>query len=73
MSETEKKKKCSLKIIEEILNYNKNAQKIFLLASKINKGKSVPKKTIVERNIEESVQLRRRIAEIEQDEKKHKQ
>ena len=68
-----KKKKCSLKIIEEILNYNKNAQKIFLLASKINKGKSVPKKTIVERNIEESVQLRRRIAEIEQDEKKHKQ
>ena len=73
MSETEKKKKCSLKIIEEILNYNKNAQKIFLLASKVNKGKSVPKKTIVERNIEESVQLRRRIDEIEQEEKKHKQ
>ena len=68
-----KKKKCSLKIIEEILNYNKNAQKIFLLASKVNKGKSVPKKTIAERNIEESVQLRRRIAEIEQEEKKHKQ
>ena len=70
----QKKKKCSLKIIEEILDYNKNAQKIFLLASKVNKGKSVPKKTIVERNIEESVHLRRRrIGEIEQEEEKKKQ
>ena len=30
----------TLKIIEEILDYNKNAQKIFLLASKVDKGKS---------------------------------
>ena len=74
MSETEKKKKCSWKITEEILDYNKNAQKNFPLASKVNKRKSVLKKTIVERNTEESVQLRRtRIAEIEQEEKKHKQ
>ena len=50
----------SQKIIEEILDYNKNAQKNVLLASKVDEGKSVPKKTIVERNIEESVKLRRR-------------
>ena len=48
------------KIIEEILDYNKNAQKNVLLASKVDEGKSVPKKTIVERNIEDSVKLRRR-------------
>ena len=47
-------------IIEEILDYNKNAQKNVLLASKVDEGKSVPKKTIVERNIEDSVKLRRR-------------
>ena len=34
----------ALKIIEKILNYNKNAQKIFLLASKVDKGKSELKK-----------------------------
>ena len=57
------------KIIEEILDYNKNAQKNVLLASKVDEGKSVPKKTIVERNIEESVKLRRRGRRR----KKHKQ
>ena len=52
----------------------KNAQKIFSLAPKVDKGKSVPKKTIVERNIEENVKLRRRrIAEIEEEEKNTKQ
>ena len=59
----------SQKIIEEILDYNKNAQKNVLLASKVDEGKSVPKKTIVERNIEESVKLRRRGRRR----KKHKQ
>ena len=59
----------SQKIIEEILDYNKNAQKNVLVASKVAEGKSVPKKTIVERNIEESVKLRRRGRRR----KKHKQ
>ena len=50
MSETEKKQKKNksvdeaLKIIEKILNYNKNAQTFFLLASKVDKGKSELKK-----------------------------
>ena len=71
MSETENKNADeTLKIIEEILDCNKNAQKILLLASKVGKGKPVSKKTIVETNIEESVKLRRRgIAEIEEEEK----
>ena len=46
MSETEKKKKNvdeTLEIIEKIIDYNKNAQKIFQLASKVDKGKSEPK------------------------------
>ena len=46
MSETEKKNKNAdetLKIIETILDYNKNTQKIFLLPSKVDKGKSVSK------------------------------
>ena len=45
MSETEKKKNVdeTLKIIEKILNYNKNTQKYFQLASKVDKGKSEPK------------------------------
>ena len=56
----------TLKIIKKILDYNKNVQKTFLLVSKVDKGKSVPKKAIVEKNIEESVKLRRKmIAEIE--------
>ena len=61
----------TLEIIEKILDYNKRVQKFFSLASKVDKGKSVPKKTIVEKNIEENVELRRkRIAEIEEAEKK---
>ena len=41
-----------------------------MLASKVGKEKPVPKKTIVEINIEETVKLRRRkIAEIEEEEK----
>ena len=42
-----KKKKNAdetLEIIEKVLDYNKNAQKNFPLASKVDKGKSVPKK-----------------------------
>ena len=33
----------ALKIIEEILDYNKNAQKFFLVASKVDKAESEPK------------------------------
>ena len=73
MSETEKINKNAdetLKIIEEILDYNKNVQKKFPRASKVEKEKSVSKKTIVERNIEESVKLRRRrIDETEEEDK----
>ena len=46
ISETVKKYKNAdkaLKIIEEILDYNKNSQKFFPLPSKVDKGKSVPK------------------------------
>ena len=44
MSETEKRNADETsKIIEEILNYNKNTQKNFPLASKVGKGKSEPK------------------------------
>ena len=59
----------SQKIIEEILDYNKKEKKNVLLASKVDEGKSVPKKTIGERNIEESIKLRRRGRRR----KKHKQ
>ena len=67
MGETEKGNADeTLKIIKKIIDYNKNVQKTFPLVSKVDKGKSVPKKTIVEKNIEESVKLRRKmIAEIE--------
>ena len=67
MGETEKRNADeTLKIIKKILDYNKNVQKTFPLVSKVDKGKSVPKKAIVEKNIEESVKLRRKmIAEIE--------
>ena len=67
MGETEKRNADeTLKIIKKIIDYNKNVQKTFPLVSKVDKGKSVPKKTIVEKNIEESVKLRRKmIAEIE--------
>ena len=46
MSEKEKKKKNAyetLEIIKRILDYNKDAQNIFQLASKVDKGKSEPK------------------------------
>ena len=46
MSEKEKKYKNvdeTLEIIKKILDYNKNAQKFFQLASKVDKGKSEPK------------------------------
>ena len=33
----------TLKIIEEILNYNKGAQKLFLVTSKVDKAESEPK------------------------------
>ena len=56
------------KNIEKIIDYNKNAQKIFLLASKVAKGKSEPKGSISERII-----LRKAIvAKIKREEKKHK-
>ena len=57
----------TLKIIEEILDYNKNAQKKFPLASKVNKEKSEPTS---EENIAKRIHLRREnIAEIEEEEK----
>ena len=46
MSEKEKKKKNAyetLEIIKRILDYNKDAQKNFQVASKVDKGKSEPK------------------------------
>ena len=45
----------TLKIIEESLDYNKNAQNFFLVASKVDKGKSEPKP---EESIAERVKLR---------------
>ena len=46
MSKTEKKNKNAdetLEIIEKVLHCNKNVQKMFGLASKVDKGKSKPK------------------------------
>ena len=65
MGETEKRNADeTLKIIKKILDYNKNAQKNFLLASKVDKGKSEPEGSISERII-----LRKgKIAEIEKEE-----
>ena len=58
MKPKKKKKNAheTLKIIEEILDYNKNAKKNFPLASKVNKGKSEPTS---EENIAKRVHLRR--------------
>ena len=42
MSQTEKNADETLNIILKILSYNKDAQKKFLLASKVDKGKSEP-------------------------------
>ena len=66
MSETENAHE-TLKVIEKILDYNKNAQKIFQLASKVDKGKSEPN---TEESIAERVKLKNeRIAEIKKEEK----
>ena len=51
----------SLNIIKKVLNYNKDAQKNFLLASKVDKGKWEPK---LEESIAESVKLRRQRLDI---------
>ena len=68
MCETEKKYKYAdetLKIIKKILDYNKDAQKIFQHASKVDKRKSEPEGNIAERTI-----LRKEmVAEIEKEEK----
>ena len=57
----------TLKIIEEILDYNERTQKIFPLASKVDKGKSEPKPA---ERISKRVHLRRGyVAEIEREEK----
>ena len=66
----EKKNKSAdetLKIVEEILDYNKGAQKTFAHASKVDKGKSEPKS---EESIAKRVRLgREKITEIEEEEK----
>ena len=55
----------TLKIIQKILDYNKDAQKNFQLAWKTDKGKSEPEESIEERTI-----LRKgMVTEIEKEEK----
>ena len=70
MSEKEKKNKSAnetLKIIEEIFDYNKNAQRFFSFASEVDKGKSEP---TPEESIAKRVKLRREtIPKIEKEEK----
>ena len=53
----EKNANDTLEIINEITDYNNNAQKIFHRASKVDKKRSEPK---FEKNIEERVKLRRK-------------
>ena len=69
MSEKEKAKKSAdetLKIIEEILDFDKNAQKCFSAASDVDKRKSEGKP---EESIAKRVRLRReKITEIEEEE-----
>ena len=69
ISEKEKKDKNAnetLEIIENILDYNKDAQKCFYCASKIDKEKSEPK---IEESITERVKLKNnRVAEIKKEE-----
>ena len=57
MSKKEKKKNAdeTLNIIEKILDYNKNAQKNFQFASKVDKGKLESK---TEESIAEQVKLK---------------
>ena len=51
MSETKKKNADeTLEIIKKILDYNKDVQKKFQLASKVDKEKSEPKKAKIEYN-----------------------
>ena len=65
MSKKEKKSADEKEIIQDILDYNKGAQKTFSIASKVDKGK--PK---LEESIADRIKLRRgKIAEIEEDEK----
>ena len=66
----------TLKIIKEILDYNKNAQRFFSVASEVDKGKSEPRddkgksEPKTDESIAERTKLRReRIAEIERKEK----
>ena len=69
MSEKEKNKSANetLKIIEEILDYNKEAQKTFSIESKVDKRKSEPKP---EESIANRVKLRiEKITEIEEEKK----
>ena len=54
-------------MIEEIVDYNKNAQRFFLVASEVHKGKSEPKSE--ESNAERTKLRRERIAEIKREEK----
>ena len=56
------------RLLKKFLITIKMLKKI-VLAPKVVKAKSVPKKTKVERIIEESVKLRRRIYEIEEEKK----
>ena len=57
----------ALQSIEEILDDNKNAQRYFLFASEVDKGKTEPK---TEESIAEKTKLRReKIAEIKTEEK----
>ena len=68
MGETEKNNKYpdeTLKIIKKILDYNKDAQKIFQHAPKVNKRKSEPEGNIAERTI----LIKEMVAEIEKEEK----
>ena len=54
-------------LLKKILDYNKDAQKKFLLASKLDKGKSEPK---LEKSIVERTKLKNeKIAEIKKEEK----
>ena len=66
----------TLKIIKEILDYNKNAQRFFSVASEVDKGKLEPRddkgksEPKTDESIAERTKLRReRIAEIERKEK----
>ena len=73
MSEKEKKNKSAdeaLRIIEEILDYNKGAQKAFPITSKVDKGKSESKH---KESIAKRVKLRRqRLDVVKEKEKKTK-